>query len=333
MRKWIMIFATFMVVSMLTASALAATEWSFSASLRYETFWNQVNYGDQKGPDLQKGGITDLSSDGKLAWGTRSNSRIKMNMKSDHLDGYIEMGYDVDSNTVTTREFWGKYKFNDMFSITMGKSPQLFTTAGLSGQVWCGDLGLHGLGTSFRAATPKITFNYGNFAFALAQPYSGVHRGTAAGVGGSLGTYDRDLYLPALQASYHYRADTWRVKLAGAYLWQRLDNISNLAGKDDNIHSWLLSLDGNIHFGPLYLAGAVSAGQNWADAEWNTKSCIAADYTNGKPLSTFGVQIHNNKLKSTTSAMVAVIADLAISSITSTIGIVTSIIFELLTLF
>lgn len=307
MKKLIMTIAIAAVAGMLATPVMAASEWKFGASLRYETFWNQVDYGKAGGSDLQGGG-TGLNKNGKLAWGTRSNSRVKMNVKSDHLEGYVEMGWDTDNSSVTTREFWGKYKFNDLFSITIGQAAQLFNTGGLSNQVWGGDMALHGLGTSWRLATPKITLSYGNFSFALAQPYSGTHRGTTASVGGGLGTYDRDIFLPAFQASYQYKTDTWRAKLAGAYLWQRLNDVTGLSGKDENIHSWLMSLDGNINFGPLFLAGAVSAGQNWADAEWNTKSSIASDYTNGKPLSTFGVQIRNNKLKSTTSIMTAVIA-------------------------
>lgn len=307
MKKLITTLAAAAVVGLLAAPAMAATEWKFGASLRYETFWNQVDYGKRKDVDLQAGG-TSLNSDGKLAWGTRSNSRIKMNMKSDHLEGYVEFGWDYDNNAVTTREYWGRYKFNDKASITIGQQAQLFNTGGLSSQVWGGDLALHGLGTSWRLATPKITFAYGNFAFALAQPYQGAHRAIAGVPAGA--TFDRDIYLPALQASYSYKADTWRMKLAGAYLWQKADSIKTAGGVSmgsENLHSWLISLDGNLYFGPLSFGAAASVGQNWADAEWNTKSSIAADYTRGKALSTFGAHYYNNDLESTTSVMGALI--------------------------
>ena len=306
MKKLIVVMAAAAVFAMLALPAMAATEWKFGASLRYETFWNQVDYGKGNGPDLQSGGVTNLDDDGVLAWGLRNNSRIRMNMKSDALEGYIELGYDYDANTITAREYWGRYKFSDDWAITIGQQHQLFNTVGLSNQVWGGDLGMHGLGTSWRGATPKITLSYGSFSFALAQPYTGNHKAIAGLPAAPNNTYDKDTYLPALQASYQYRTDTWRVKLAGAYLHQQFNDIQNTS--DENVHSWLVSLDGTINFGPLYLAGAASVGQNWADAEWNTKSSIDARYTNGKALNTFGVRIYNGDFESTTSAMLAAIA-------------------------
>lgn len=306
MKKFIIVSLIFVFLGFTAIPAMAATEWNVGASLRYETFWNEVNYGKEMFQDIQGGGKY-LDSDGRLAWGTRSNSRIKFNMRSDNLEGFIELGYDVDGNTVTTREYWGRYKFGEGWAITIGQQHQLFNTTGLSNQVWGGDLNMHGIGVSWRSPSPQIRLTYNNFNFALSKPYTGAPRAIdGLGVGH---VYDRNADFPAVQASYQYKTDTWRVKLAGAYLYQKIDAISTLNDKSKSINSWLVSMDGDINFGPLYLAGAAAVGQNWADAEWNTKNSIDGVYTQGKALSTFGLwgNYMNGTVKNTTSFMAAAI--------------------------
>lgn len=290
---------------MVAAPAFAATQWNFGASLRYETFWNEADFGKNKSTDLEGGGAR-LSSDGKLSWGTQGNSRIKMFMKSDHLEGFIEMGWNADSGSVTTREYWGKYKFNDMAFIQIGQSHQLFNTPGFSNQVWVNDTGMHSMGVSFNPPTPKIILGYGGFSFAMVKPYKDNDYITK-----SLYT-DIDTYLPQLQAAYQYRADTWRVKLAGAFQTYKLskiqDSMGNKLASSKNINSWLIALEGNINFGPLYLAGTASVGQNWADAQWNTsRGGLHNDYARAKNMQSFGYYVDGNKIKNTTSAMGAII--------------------------
>lgn len=227
---------------MVAAPAMAATQWNFGASLRYLTFWDQANFGKNRGEDLQGGGA-DLKNDHRLDWGVAGNSRIKMFMKSDNLEGFIEMGWDTDGNKVTTREYWGKYRFNDMAFIQIGQSHQLFNTPGFSNQVWGGnDIGMHGMGVSFTPPTPKIIFGYGGFSFALVQPFDGTTSPATI-----LTNSDKDTWFPQLQASYQYRADTWRVKLAGAFQNYKVKPVGY---NSKNINSWLVALDGNINFGP-----------------------------------------------------------------------------------
>lgn len=326
MKKLLLALAATAAVAMLAMPALAATQWNFGASLRFSTFWTQVDYGRVHGPDIQGGGAT-VGSDHDFDWGTQSNSRIKMFMKSDSLEGFIEMGWNFDENKVTTREYWGRWRFNDMGNIQIGQIHQLFNTIGLSNQVWSDDMNMHSIGVSWNPPTPKIVLNYGNFAFALNKPYSmsnsGLWNTVIENSGGTaempLVRGDIDTYFPQLQASYNYQADTWRVKLAGAYQYTRVKKFQvydNTAGVDaygpnrtKNLHSWLVSLDGNINFGPLYLAGAASAGQNWADAQWNTsRGGLAADYSRNKTVAMSSINLDNGKLKDTTSAMGAIIA-------------------------
>lgn len=325
MKKILLALTATAVVAMLAMPALAATQWNFGASLRFSTFWTQVDYGKVHGPDIQGGGAT-LSRDHDLNWGTQSNSRIKMFMKSDNLEGFIELGYNADKNNITTREYWGRWRFNDRGNIQIGQIHQLFNTIGLSNQVWSNDMGMHSVGISWNPPTPKIVLNYGNFAFALNQPYSMSNSGLwkttikdSTGVSMPLVKGDIDTYFPQLQASYQHRADTWRVKVAGAYQYtvvKKFQVFDNTAGVDaygptktKRLHSWLVSLDGNIDFGPLFLGAAASTGQNWTDAQWNTtRGGLSADYSRNKTVAMSGLNFKNGRLKDTTSAMAAIIA-------------------------
>lgn len=312
MKRLFLALAATAAMAMLAMPVMAATQWNFGASLRYSTFWTQVDYGKVKGPDIEGGGAT-VAHDHYLDWGTQGNSRIKMFMKSESLEGFIEMGWNTEENKVTTREYWGRYRFNDMANIQIGQIHQLFNTIGLSNQVWSHDMNMHSIGVSWNPPTPKIVLSYGGFSFALNKPYSISKSSTWD----ALTISDVDTYFPQLQASYQYRADTWRVKLAGAYQYTKVKKFqvydvntglySNPRSK--NLNSWLVSLDGNINFGPLYLAAAGSVGQNWADAQWNTsRGGLGSDYAKTKSVGMSGINFANGKIKNTTSAMGAIIA-------------------------
>lgn len=287
----------------LAGNVLAATEWKFGASLRFSTFWTERDAGSGVINDLENGGRA-LNSDGLLTWAEQSNSRIRINMKSDTLEGYAELGYNFDGGTVTNRYFWGKYKFNEMFAISIGQQDQLFNSDKISRQVWDGDWAMVGIGTSKRSGTPKIILTAGDFAFALSQLEAKNKVPAGTGI-----VYDRDSYIPQLQASYQYKADTWRLKLAGAFQTFEAKNIGTATAKtmgNKTINSWLIDIDGDINFGPLYLGAAVAVGQNWADANWN----IMKNYSLGaKSTENMCAWLDgNNKLKNTTSMMVGLVA-------------------------
>ena len=284
MKKIVLALAATAVIAMVSAPVMAATQWNFGGMIRYMTFWNQTDGGKHKVSDLQGGGA-GLNSDGKLEWGTQVNTRIMMWMKSDTLDGFIELGYDTDGNSVWTREYWGRYKLNDSASIIIGQQHQLYSSF-ISRQAGLVDLNMNGIGTAFRPPTPKIVFNYGGvghlfflnsgFSFALAKPEADkptemLDRTPASTWAGA--TADIDTLFPQVQAAYTHYADTWRIKLAGAYQHTKLKSINSsmsminpIAKKSQTIHSWLLTIDGDIAFGPLWLAANATVGQNWGNA-------------------------------------------------------------------
>lgn len=284
MKKLIKAISAVAVISLLAAPAMAATEWNFGGSLQYKTFWTERDYGKYSGEDLQGGGAS-LKNDGILDWSTQGDTNISMEMVSDHLTGYIELEYDFDENKVKTKKYWGQYNFTNNFNILIGQTDPLFIQE-ISRQVAYDNMNLNGLGTSNSDTLPMIALGYKGFTFALAKPVSKAesfleanNRGFGLLPQGPFeATYDLDTFMPQLQASYAYEADTWRIKLAGAYANTRIKKFSyydtsTLATYDfrgsKTIHSWLFGIDGQVFFGPLSLGGAVSFGQNWETAGWN----------------------------------------------------------------
>lgn len=269
---------------MVSIPAGAATQWNFGGTLHYMTFWNQTHSGEAKTSDLQNGGGT-LNRDGKLEWGTQANTSITVWMQADALDGFIEMWWDGAHNSLLTREYWGRYRVDDRISIIIGQQHQLYSSF-ISRQAGLSDLNMNGIGTAFRAPTPKIVLNYGGaghpffrdsgLSFALVQPETDKPLEMFDRTPGSIwagATADIDSALPQLQASYVRYADIWRIKIAGAYQQTKLRGIDNsismpimIEKKKQTIPSWLLTMDGDIALGPLWLAANVSLGQNWGNA-------------------------------------------------------------------
>ena len=297
MKKLSLILAVMAALTMFTVPASAATQWNFGASLRYLSFWSERDAGNAGAADLQGGGAR-VHNDGLLDWGTQSNSRVVMYMQSDHMEGFIDMGYNVNSNKVSAREYWGRYRFSDQAFIAIGHQKQLFNQY-ISNQVWDGDLGMGGIGIAYQSAAPKITLGYGGFALALAKPYDRRVNARREAIANDM----RDLYaslidpsvkvglavdidtsFPQLQGRYEYSGDAWRIKLVGAYQYIRINKIDgywenpafgggrSFSAGNTGVHSWLAGLDGDVDFGPLNLAAATSFGQNWSDAGWNDET-------------------------------------------------------------
>lgn len=284
MKRLILTLISTLISVMVSMPVGAATQWNFGGMLRYMTFWNQTHSGEGKISDLQNGGAA-LTRDGKLEWGTQSNTGITLWMQSDTLDGFIEMWWDNDSNSLETREYWGRYRLDDRIYVIIGQQHQLYSSF-ISRQAGLSDLNMNGIGTAFRSPTPKIVLNYGGtghpffrdsgFSFALVRPESDkplemLDRTPASIWAGA--TADMNTTLPQLQASYVRYADIWRIKIAGAYQQTKLKGIDSsmsmpiaIEKKKQTIQTWLLTVDGDIAFGPLWLAVNVSFGQNWGNA-------------------------------------------------------------------
>lgn len=317
------------LISMLTAPAWAATQWNFGGSLMYKTFWTERDYGKFEGEDLEGGGAS-LKSDGMLDWSTQGDSVISMQMRSDHLEGYIEMNYDVDENSLTTSQYWGKYNFNENAGILIGQTEHLFRQF-ISSQVAFDNINLNGIGTAYAETAPMIALNYGGFTFALVKPESNLDGMLDTGMvwiesqvdtsgwvppgnfldGGVY--YEKDTYIPQIQASYEYFADAWRIKVSGGFAsfkvkdlteWSQWDVGGSVLydeelAENKTVNSWIVGLDGDINFGPLSLGAAASVGQNWGMAGWNLTDFSIGSYT---------ILNMEGKFKDTTSVMASLVA-------------------------
>lgn len=314
MKNLVAGMAMALMFTFVAAPVMANVQWHLEGSLRFTTFWTERDAGKSRIDDLGGGGRS-LKQDSQLDWQTQSNNRVRAYMRSDVLEGFIDVGYNAEANKMTTREYWGRYHFNDKAFITIGQQKQLFSQY-ISNQAWDGDLGLGATGTAYQSARPKITIGYDGFCFALSSPYnrrSQVDAATSAMDG--LGSKNINVYLPQLQASYEYMADVWRVKFAGAYQHLRLQKIANAVGSTSNktVHSWLLAAEGDVTYGPFYLAIAGTFGQNWSDAGWNDENSNIGSNWNGDyfiQIAGFQWRAKANgsyEFKDTTSGMLALV--------------------------
>lgn len=284
MKRIILTLTGILIFGIIPLPVTASTQWNFGGALHYMTFWNQTNSGETKTSDLQNGGGA-VRRDGKLEWGNQANTSITMWMQSDAVDGFLEMWWDDAQNSLLTREYWGRYRVDDRISIIIGQQHQLYSSF-ISRQAGLSDLNMNGIGTAFRAPTPKIVLNYGGtghlffansgFSFALVKPETGkpvemLDRTPGSAWAGAAA--DIDTGFPQLQASYVRYADIWRIKIAGAYQKTKLRNIDNsismpiaIEKKKQDIQTWLLTMEGDIAFGPLWLALNATVGQNWGNA-------------------------------------------------------------------
>lgn len=284
MNRIVITLMGILIFGIIPLPAAAFTQWNFSGALHYMTFWNQTNSGETKTSDLQNGGGA-LNRDGKLEWGNQANSSITMRMQADALDGFLEMWWDDAHNSLQPREYWGRYRADDRISVIIGQQHQLYSSF-ISRQAGLSDLNMNGIGTAFRAPSPKIVLNYGGaghpffrdsgFSLALVQPETDKPLEMFDRTPGNIwagATADIDSALPQLQASYVRYADIWRIKIAGAYQKTKLRSINSsismpimIEKKAQVIQTWLLTMDGDIAFGPLWLAVNATVGQNWGNA-------------------------------------------------------------------
>jgi hypothetical protein len=225
------------------------------------TFYISEDFGD---------GTNDAGTDSKDAevqWENQTNSRIGATAKAEAISGRFEFaakgtdGGDVD---VGTRRIEGYWNFGaGRFGIGKGYTP---INQFLSGQVFDGDAGLLGRGFMYGGRPGFASLQFGGFDVALI-----TNRGT--GDGGDLGTGgDVDVYLPKIEASYGMSFDTWNFAVRGGFQTYEIEDVTvpapGTGTEDVTVTSWIIGGDAGWNFGPGYLRGALSYGQNIGIARW-----------------------------------------------------------------
>ena len=252
-----------------------AVDWNFYGNARMATFY----YSE----DLDDNG----DEDSELLWDFQSNSRIGANIKAENISARFEFG--VGEANVSSRRLYGVWNFG-VGKLKVGKD---YTPVSqfISGQVYDGDLGLLGVGTQYGSRHGQVSFQFGGFEIALINPEVEVLRGmgsteegtiiitddtgesvTVEVEGATRDTGDPDQILPKIEAGWGMSFDTWNFNLMGGFQYYCISDVESIEnpGSDDDVSvvSWTLGGDIGFNFGPGYIKGALSYGQNIGQANW-----------------------------------------------------------------
>jgi hypothetical protein len=260
MKKLLVILAAVALVWAFAVPA-SAVDWNFYGSARMATFYTSEDGGDFLVTS------TDDSDDG-VQWALQSNSRIGATVKGDAVDGRVELalkGSSTGDVDVGTRRIFGTWDFG-AGKLKVGKDYTPVSQC-ISGQVFDGDLGLLGVGTQYGNRTGQIALSFGGFTIALIDP-NGVN---IAGFGGALG--DVDEFLPKIEASWGMSFDAFSFAIQGGYQYYEVEDVPSIVSagatlEDVTVDAWTIGGNAGFNFGPAYVKGAVSYGQNIGAAAW-----------------------------------------------------------------
>jgi hypothetical protein len=278
MKKFTILIAAIALVCF--AAPAMAVDWNFYGNARMATFYVSEDFGD----GLNPAGTDD--SDAELQWDLQGNSRFGANVKAENISARIEMG--INESNVSARRVYGTWNFGSG-TLKVGKD---YTPVSqfISGQVYDGDLGLLGVGTQYGSRSGQIAFGFGGFEIALINPNTGLLSGmttTATGAltiitgsgGATIPTVsvttssngDNDQVLPKIEAGWGMSFDAWNFNLMGGFQYYSIEDVlaADGSGTDDiDVTSYTIGGDVGFNFGPGYVKGALSYGQNIGNANW-----------------------------------------------------------------
>lgn len=288
MKKFTILIAAVALVCF--AAPAMAVDWNFYGNARMATYYQSEDKADTKDTDT--------------IWDLQGNSRIGANIKAENISARFEFGVTSNSGgggNVSSRRIYGVWNFG-AGTMKVGKD---YTPVSqfISGQVFDGDLGLLGIGTSYGARQGQIAFTFGNFEIALIQPNSGFLSGmttTATAfvtvtsiAGGSSGTDasfttssngDLDEIIPKIELGWGMSFDAWNFGLMGGLNYYSIANVASSVstGSTDDIDvtSWTVGGDVGFNFGPGSIKAALSYGSNIGNASWSIPG--AAGGTSGQ---------------------------------------------------
>jgi hypothetical protein len=301
-----------------------AVDWNFYGNARMATYYVSEDYGD----GTNAAGTDD--KDAELQWDFQGNSRIGANIKAENLKGQFEFGVSSDSaggGNVSARRLYGVWNFGPG-TLKVGKDytpVSQFT----SGQVYDADLGLLGIGTMYGNREGQIAFGFGGFEIALIQPNVGLITGmesetasTAIVVNGATFAVsttsfafkgDPDRVLPKIEAKWGMSFDAFNFNLMGGYQYYSIQDVTSFTKPGDtndiDVTSYVIGGDAGFNFGPGYVKGAVSYGQNWDNAKW----ALGGNHNQGSP----AVWDGDDGTDDTTSWMASLVAGLKVSDMLS----------------
>ncbi len=224
-----------------------AVDWNFYGSARMATFYTSEN----------RPGGTDIDG---LQWNLQGNSRLGAKVKAEAVSGRIEVG--INESSVTARRVFGTWNFG-AGKLTVGKD---YTPVDqfISGQVFDGDLGLLGVGTQYGSRHGQLRLNFGGFGISFSELQGGRLSGMNSGTTKN--------WLPRIDASWGMAFDTWNFAIQGGYNYYSIKDAVGIKNgvatnpKDVEVTTYTIGATTGFNFGPAYVKGAVSYGQNWGNA-------------------------------------------------------------------
>ena len=260
-----------------------AVDWNFYGNARMATYYTSTDYGDFTNPSK-----TD-NEDAELDWSFQGNSRIGANIKAENLKAQFEFGVTSDSSgggNVSARRLYGVWDFGQGY-LKVGKD---YTPVSqfISGQVFDADLGLLGIGTQYGNREGQVAFGFGGFEIALIQPHTTLIAGMkSSGTSVYLSTYgvfvssqptagkfkgDVDAVLPKFEAKWGMSFDAWNFTVMGGYQYYSIQDVTSFTNPgstgDVDVTSYVIGGDVGFNFGPAYVKGSASWGQNIGNAAW-----------------------------------------------------------------
>jgi hypothetical protein len=248
-----------------------AVDWNFYGSARMATFYVSDDYQDDE--SAYTAGGDDKDSD--LQWDLQGNSRLGANVKADHIKGKVELALKGNSSgdvDVGTRLIFGTWNFG-AGSLKIGKD---YTPVSqfISGQVFDADLGLLGVGTVYGNRVGQAALSFGGFEIALMRADSRKvsQQFVVGGLTFNLEEGDVDKYIPKIEAKWGMSFDAFNFNIMGGYNYFSVEDVvSSKDGKknDVDVTSYIVGADAGFNFGPAYVKGALSYGQNIGTANWS----------------------------------------------------------------
>jgi hypothetical protein len=264
MKKLILAIA---VVALIASPALAV-DWNFYGSARVVSWYTSSDLGD----------ATNLAGDDDdtdFLWGSagHDNARFGAKVKAENISGRVEIQLRADQGgdpgsviTTESRLIYGEWDFG-AGKLLVGKA---YTPVAqfISGQAFDEDIGLLTVGASYGQRIAGLQLSFGGLTVAVLEPNS-------AQIGGLTG--DVDTTLPKLEASYAMSLDMFNFAVMGGYQHYEVDGVAP-AGITDNIDvdSYIVGGNVGVNFGPAYVKGAISYGQNIANAAWDIPGLYTA---------------------------------------------------------
>jgi hypothetical protein len=161
-----------------------------------------------------------------------------------------------NSYWVYTRLLWGQWKINSSLRLRVGQdwrplvlfySGQQVNSSGMAGPLGAGAVCTH------RGAQLKLIIGEGqNLHIAFVD--GDVHANTGNG--------DVDIYMPVIEANYHFPGDTFFFDVGGAYWQYDVEGAGTAGSPDDSVQAWVIAGGGGLNFGPAYIKADAYYGLN-----------------------------------------------------------------------